>query len=164
MFTLLVVALIIIAVGLVGTVLPGLPGMPLVLAGIALFTICSEFRVIGPLQFAAFVLLGLLSMGLTVIGNLIGARKFGASRWGLLGAIVGLLLGLLLFGPFGFVIGPLLGAVAFELLKGRELNAALRSGAGVLVGYLFGTLAEVIIALGMTAWFVWSTWGVLTGR
>jgi uncharacterized protein YqgC (DUF456 family) len=62
------------------------------------------------------------------------------------------------------VIGPLLGALAFELLRGRDLTVALRSGAGVLVGYLLGTLAEVLIALGMTAWFVWSTWAVLTGQ
>lgn len=160
---LLLVSLLIVAVGLVGTVTPGLPGMPLVLAGIALFTLGSGFGVVGPLEFAGLVLLGLLGMGLNLLGNLVGARKLGASRIGMLGAVVGLLIGLFTLGPFGIVLGPLAGAVVAELLAGRELHAALRSGFGVLIGYLLGSLAEVLIALVMAGWFVWRTWGVLSG-
>ena len=163
MTELLLVSLLIVLVGLVGTVVPGLPGMPLVLGGIALFAIGSGFAVIGPLQLAAFVVLGLAGIGLNLLGNLIGARKFGASRVGMLGALVGLVIGILTLGPFGIVLGPLLGAVAAVLLQGRAANDALRSGVGVLIGYIFGSLAEVLIALVMAGWFVWSTWGVLTG-
>lgn len=160
---LLLLSLLIIAVGLIGTVTPGLPGMPLVLAGIGLFAIGSGLEVIGPLELGGFVLLGLVGMGLNLLGNLFGARKLGASRVGMLGAIVGLVIGLLTLGPFGIVLGPLVGAVVAELLTGRELNAALRSGFGVLIGYVLGSLAEILIALAMTGWFVWRTWGVLTG-
>jgi uncharacterized protein YqgC (DUF456 family) len=159
---LLVVALLLIGVGLVGTVVPGLPGMPLVLAGIALFAIGTSFSVIGPLQFAGFVLLGVLGMGLNYLGDLVGAQKFGASRYGLIGAILGLIPGLLLLGPFGVVIGPMIGAVAAEMLAGRDLNQALRSGFGVAVGYICGSLAEVLIALIMTGWFIASTFWLLS--
>jgi len=161
MFELWIIALIVIAVGVIGTVVPGLPGMPLLLGGITLFAIGTELRVIGPVQLAIFVALAIVALGLNYLGNLLGARKFGASRMGMLGALVGLVLGLILAGPFGLIIGPLLGAVAFELMKGRELAVALRSGVGVLVGYVFGALAEVVIALGMAAWFLWSTWGAI---
>jgi uncharacterized protein YqgC (DUF456 family) len=162
MFELWLVSLIVIAIGIVGTVVPGLPGMPLLLGGIALFSLGTELRIIGPFQFGLFIALGLLGLALNYVGHLLGARKFGASRMGLLGAVLGLIPGLLLAGPFGLIIGPLAGAVAFELMRGRELAEALRSGFGVLVGYLFGALAEVVIALGMAAWFVWSTWGTVT--
>lgn len=159
MFELWIVALIVIAVGIVGTVVPGLPGMLLVIGGIALFAIGTEFRVIGAFQFGLFMLVGLLGLGLDLLGNIIGARKFGASRLGMVGAVVGLVPGLLLAGPLGLVLGPLVGAVIFELLSGRELRLALRSGFGVVVGYLFGSLAEVVIALALAGWFFLSTFG-----
>lgn len=160
-FGLWIVALIIMAIGLLGTITPGLPGMPLILAGIVLFAFGTELRVLGLGQLVAFLLLGALGMGLNLLGSLLGARRFGISRFGMLGAIAGLVVGLLLAGPFGLVIGPLVGATAFEMMKGRELQAALRSGIGVLVGYVFGALAEVVIALAMTGWFIWSTWGAV---
>jgi uncharacterized protein YqgC (DUF456 family) len=162
MVELLIVSLLVVAVGLIGTVTPGLPGMPLVLGGVALFAIGSGFGVVGPLQLAAMVVLGLIGLGLNYLGNLLGARKFGASRMGMIGAIVGLIPGLLLLGPFGVVVGPMIGAVVFEMLAGRQLNAALRSGVGVLVGYILGSLAEVLLALIIAGWFVWTTHTILT--
>jgi uncharacterized protein len=147
--------------GLLGTVLPGLPGLPLVIAGGVVFAMGSGFAVIGPWQLAAFVGLGLLGIGLSLAGNLLGARVFGASRLGLLGALLGLFVGFFLAGPLGLLVGPLVGAIALELLAGRDLRAALRSGLGTLIGFLLGTLAEVAIALTLVGWFAWTTWGRL---
>jgi uncharacterized protein len=158
-----IIALLVIAVGLVGTVVPALPGMPLVLAGVALYSIGSGFNVVGPLAFAGLVGLGLVGLALNYLGNLVGARKFGASRMGLLGALVGLVLGLF-FPPFGLIIGPMLGALGFELARGRELKEAFRSSVGVLVGYLLGSLAEVVIAFIVAAIFVWLTFGPATAQ
>jgi uncharacterized protein len=163
MLGLWIVSLILMAIGLAGTVIPGLPGTALVLAGIALFTLGTGFELIGPIQFGLMVLLGLVGIGLDLVGNLVGARRFGASRRGLIGALLGLIPGLFLAGPFGLVLGPLVGAILFELLGGRELRSALRSGAGVVVGYLFGALAEVIIALILAGWFLVTTFGPVTG-
>lgn len=146
-------------VGLIGTVVPGIPGLPLVLAGGVLFAVGSGFDVIGPWQLGGFVGLGLLGMALSLVGNLLGARAFGASLFGVIGALVGLFVGFFLAGPIGILIGPLLGAVLAELARGRELREALRSGVGALLGYVFGTLAELAIALVLVAWFVWTTWG-----
>lgn len=137
--------------------------MPILIGGIALFALGTELRVIGLVQLLLFIGLGVVGIGLNVFGNLLGARTFGASRLGLLGALLGLVLGLVLLGPVGLIMGPLIGAVGFELVRGREMSSALRSGVGVLVGYLLGSLAEVMIALIMAGWFFWSTFGAVTG-
>ncbi len=152
------IAIGLMLVGLIGTVVPGIPGLPLVLAGGVLFTVGSGFDLIGPWQLGGFVGLGLLGMALSFLGNLLGARAFGASIFGVIGALVGLFVGFFLAGPIGLLIGPLLGAVLAELARGRELREALRSGVGALLGYVFGTLAEVAIALVLVGWFVWTTW------
>jgi uncharacterized protein YqgC (DUF456 family) len=158
------IAIGLILVGLIGTLVPGIPGLPLVVAGGAIFAVGSGFDVIGPWQLGGFVGLGLLGMALNFVGNLLGARAFGASIFGVLGALVGLFVGFFLAGPLGLLIGPLLGAILAELAHGRELREAVRSGVGALLGYVFGTLAEVAIALVLVAWFVWTTWGrVFTG-
>jgi uncharacterized protein YqgC (DUF456 family) len=155
-------AIALMLIGLIGTIVPGIPGLPLVLAGGVLFAVGSDFAVVGPWQLAGFVALALLGIGLSFVGNLLGARAFGASIYGVIGALVGLFVGFFLAGPFGLLIGPLLGAVLAELARGRELRVALRSGVGALLGYVFGTLAELAIALVLLAWFAWTTWGRVT--
>ncbi len=163
MTELFLVSMLVVAVGLIGTIVPGLPGMPLILGGIALFTIGNGFAVVGPFQFFLFVVLGLVAMGLNFLGNLIGAQKFGVSRIGLFGALLGLVIGFFVLPGLGIIVGPLLGATAAELLQGRAIRDALRSGFGVLIGYIFGSLAEVLIALIMVGWFVLTVWPQLTG-
>lgn len=161
MFELWLLALVLIAAGLLGTVAPGLPGLPLVLGGVALFALGTGFAVITPWQLALFVLFGLVGLGLSALGTLFGARRFGTSRTALVGALVGLLVGLVLLGPVGLVVGALIGAVTIELARVRRVGPAIRSGLGVLLGYLLGTVAEVVAALGLAAWFVWLTFGPL---
>jgi uncharacterized protein YqgC (DUF456 family) len=164
---LLLACLVLVAIGLIGTVVPGMPGLPLVLAGIVVYAVGSGFRVIGPGQLVLMVLLGLLGIGLSFVGTLVGARRFGASRAALLGALLGLVAGLVLLGPllgpFALILGPLGGAVVAEMWRGQELSAALRSGLGVLIGYVFGSLLEIIIAVSLVAWLLASVWGELTG-
>jgi uncharacterized protein YqgC (DUF456 family) len=161
-------ALLLIAVGVVGTVVPAVPGMPLLLAGVALYAIGTGFTVIDPALLAAFVLLGLVGMGLNYLGNIVGAQRFGASRLGLVGAVLGLIAGLFLLGafigPLAIVVGPMAGATLAELAQGRELRAAFKSGFGVFVGYILGSLAEVTIALLLAGWFLWLTWGAQAGQ
>jgi uncharacterized protein YqgC (DUF456 family) len=160
-------ALLLIVVGVVGTVLPAIPGMPLLLAGVVLFAVGTGFSVIDPPLLALFVLLGLLGMGLNYLGNLFGARRFGASRLALGGAVLGLVAGFFLLGallgPLAVAVGPVAGATLAELAQGREPRAAFRSGFGVFIGYILGSLAEVVIALMLAGWFLWLTWGAQSG-
>jgi uncharacterized protein YqgC (DUF456 family) len=81
------------------------------------------------------------------VAGIIGAQKYGASKSGIWGSIIGSLLGLFFFPPFGFLIGALVGAVAAEMLIGRKFEEAIKSGFGVLVGTFGGMVAKVFITI-----------------
>jgi uncharacterized protein YqgC (DUF456 family) len=88
----------------------------------------------------------------------LGAKRVGASRWGVAGAFVGLLAGLP-FGLVGILLGPFVGAALFEYLRDRDLGRAARVGGGTMVGFLLGTavkyaLAAAMLGLAVAAW-VW---------
>jgi hypothetical protein len=92
-------------------------------------------------------LLTALAIAIDYIAGIIGAQKYGASKSGIWGSIVGSLIGLFFFPPFGFLIGALSGAVAAEMLIGRKLEEAIKSGFGVLVGTFGGMVAKVFITI-----------------
>lgn len=81
-----------------------------------------------------------------------GTKKFGGSKRGVLGSMIGLLFGLFLFPPFGIIIGPFVGAVLGEITGGKDNKAALKAGLGSFVGFLLGTLMKLIVS-GMMAWY-----------
>ena len=85
-----------------------------------------------------------------------GARVAGGSRAAVLGAALGLLAGLFLAGPVGLVVGPFVGTVVFELLAGQAGGRAFRSGLGAAVGPVVRRLAELAVAVGLIASFVFS--------
>ncbi len=143
----LLLALALMAVGLVGTVLPALPGIALVLAGAVLYAVGTGFAVVGLGHVLLFAALTGLALVLDLAANVLGARVFGASRWGIMGAALGLIVGLAVGGPVGLILGPLLGAVALEVLSGQPLRRAFKSGVGAFVGFVLGTAAELVLAL-----------------
>lgn len=134
-------------VGIVGIVLPVLPGVPLAALGAVLAGWLTGFEALTATVLAWVVALALLAQVTDYIGNVIGAKHYGASRPGLWGGIVGSILGLVLLPPFGFLPGALLGAVGAELLTGREPAEALRAGVGALIGTLGGVLVKFIIVI-----------------
>jgi uncharacterized protein YqgC (DUF456 family) len=131
--------------GLAGLVVPVLPGSLLLVAAVVVLGWAGHFTRLGWPTIAVASALGLLMWLLDHLAGLLGARAFGASRWALLGGALGLVVGLF-FGLPGLVLGPVVGAVAFELWQGSDLRQAARSGAGVLLGFLAGTLAKLALA------------------
>jgi uncharacterized protein YqgC (DUF456 family) len=150
----LILALVLMAVGLVGTVVPVLPGISLVFGGALVYAVATNFQRVGLGHLALFAGLTLLAMALGFVAHALGARAFGGTRWGVVGAVVGLLVGLLVAGPLGLLLGPLLGAIALEAASGQPLRRAWRSGIGALVGVLLGTAAELTLALVIVISFV----------
>ena len=145
-------ALLVMLLGLIGSVLPGLPGTPLV------FLAAVGHRLYFAQASVSNLVLGVLA-GLTVVSLLLdfaatalGARKFGATWRGAVGAVVGGLCGLLLVFP-GIIIGPFIGALVLELLGGKEFRAAASAGVGATLGLLLGIISKVALTVVMAGLF-----------
>jgi uncharacterized protein YqgC (DUF456 family) len=143
--------------GLVGSVVPWMPGPLLIVAGALLWAVVTDFETVGIGQLALLAGLALLSFLLNFVVGAIGARRYGGSRWGVAGAIAGAIVGLF-FGPLGLLIGPVAGAVLAEMAHGATLAGGLRSGFGALVGLLAGLAADLVISLMMIGLFLWWVW------
>lgn len=148
---LLSVALIVI--GLLGTVLPALPGTALVLAGILLGAWIDDFTRVGPFSLALVTLLAVLAWVLDYVAALMGARRAGASRQALIGAALGTVAGLLM-GLVGVLFMPLVGAAVGEYWAHRDEQRAVRVGVATWLGLLAGLLAKVVLAFSMVGVFV----------
>lgn len=147
---------LLIVIGFLGTFLPVLPGTTLILAGSFLFYFTMGMESSG-LAWQGLVFIGilyLLSIALDWTSGALGAKWFGSSKWGILGAILGGILGLF-FGLPGLIIGPIAGVFLFEMLFAKkELKEAGNSTVGTVVGGIAGILGRVTLALGMITWFV----------
>jgi uncharacterized protein YqgC (DUF456 family) len=145
--TILLYALGVLAlvVGLVGVVVPVLPGAVALWGGVLLIAWAGQFQLVGAPTLAVTGLLAALMVAADWVAAALGARAFGASRWAVLGSTVGLLAGLFL-GPVGILAGPVVGAVVFELWKDPDLEKALKAGAGTFIGFLVGSVAKVVLA------------------
>jgi uncharacterized protein len=160
------VLVVVMGVGVIGAVVPGLPGTILIVTAIVIWGIAHGFAGLSiPIAVAVLVLLG--NMGVDLLATYLGARQAGASHWGQIGAIVGLFLGILgllpalpFGGPLlGILIGPLLGAIVGEYLYRRDLNLAVKAGIGIVVGSLIGNVIQGILAIVAVAVFLVTTWG-----
>ena len=148
-----ILSIILILVGLAGTVLPALPGTALVLGGIVLAAWIDDFTRIGTLTLAVVALLAVLAWVLDFVAGLLGAKKVGASRQALVGAALGTVVGLFM-GLVGVLFMPLVGAAIGEYLARRDQQHALRVGLATWLGILAGMLAKVVIAFMMVGIFV----------
>jgi uncharacterized protein YqgC (DUF456 family) len=141
------------AVGLIGTVVPILPGTSIILAAAIIHRLMlSAEKSIGWKTIVVLVLLTLLSYVFDFLGSYFGAKYFGATRWGAFGAIIGALIGLF-FGIIGLFAGPVIGAVAGEFIAGKRMIDAGRAGWGSLLGNLGAMIGRLVIALAMITIF-----------
>jgi len=159
---LFVLAGLLILVGLAGILLPLLPGIPLMFAGMLLAAWADGFRHLGWGLLAVLAALTLLSMALDFWATAHGARRVGASRMAMAGAALGTLVGLF-FGLPGLLLGPFIGALAGELLALRSLRAAAigqatRIGAGTWIGLLIGIALRFALAFAMLGLFAFAWW------
>ncbi|HHV75788.1 MAG TPA: DUF456 family protein [Syntrophothermus lipocalidus] len=141
-------------IGLAGTFLPVLPGIPVVFLAIAGYGWYEGFKVVTPKFLAIMAGLTVLSILVDYLAGLLGAKFFGSSPAGIWGAFVGGILGLVLGGPVGLVLGPWIGAFVGEYVKLRDVNKAWRVGVGTVVGIFTGVAAKVVIGLVMIIWFL----------
>ena len=150
------VAVILFAVGLIGTVLPVFPGTIIILAGAILHRMMlGPEKSIGWGTIAVLALLTLGSYALDFLSGYFGARYFGATKWGMFGALLGALIGVF-FGIAGLFVGPVIGAVAGEFIAGKRMIDAGRAGWGSLLGNLGAMIGKLFVALVMITIFFMS--------
>ena len=152
------VAVILILVGIAGVILPALPGLPLVFLGMLLAAWAGDFQQIGWVTLVVLGLLTLLSVAVDFFATLVGAKRVGASKKALWGAVLGTFIGIF-FGPIGLFAGPFVGALLGELWHGREIGQATKVGLGTWLGIVLGIVLKLGVAFAMLglfafAWFV----------
>ncbi|BAY35903.1 hypothetical protein NIES2111_02210 [Nostoc sp. NIES-2111] len=158
-------------VGIVGAVVPAIPGTSLILIAIIIWGIVSSSFAAIKIPLIVTVIVLILSIGVDFLAGYLGAKQAGASKWGQIGAFVGLLLGF--FGllpalPFGgpllgILFGPLLGAIVGEYIYRKEFWLAVKAGIGIVVGTLIGNLIQGVLAIAAVAVFLFTTWSQVFG-
>ncbi|HRN61838.1 MAG TPA: DUF456 domain-containing protein [Luteimonas sp.] len=156
------IALLLVLVGLAGTILPALPGLPLVFAGMLLAAWAGGFEQIGFWTLLVLAVLTMLSIGIDFLASAAGAKRVGASRLAVVGAVVGTFVGLF-FGFVGVFVGPFVGAVVGELIDrrsigGDDLGKATKVGVGTWLGIFVGIVLKLTLAFAMIGIFVLSWW------
>jgi uncharacterized protein YqgC (DUF456 family) len=158
----LTIAVLVMLIGLVGVLLPVLPGLILVWLGILVYALLEGFAAIDPLTFAVLTLLAVVGITADIWMTQLGARLGGAS-WrsqllGLLGGLVGAILFFFLGGitaGLGALIGSVVGVFVGEYLRYDDWNQALRSGAGWMLGWLASVVFQFVIGGVMIIVFIW---------
>jgi uncharacterized protein len=132
-------------VGLAGVVLPAVPGSVLLALGAVLVAWAEDFRRVSGWTVAVCAVLAAAIWATDLVAAALGAKAFGASRWAVIGAGIGLLVGMFLGLP-GIVLGPAVGAVALEYARDPDFERAMKAGAGAFLGFVLGTAVKVSLA------------------
>ena len=148
---------VLIAVGLAGALVPALPGIPLIMGGIWLIAAVDGYRHLGLWWLLGIGLAGAVGLTLDLVAGALGAKRVGASKQAVWGALVGTVIGLF-FGLPGLLLGPFFGAVAGELTAGNSILRSTHIGAGAWLGLIFGTIIKLVASLMMVALFGAGWW------
>jgi uncharacterized protein YqgC (DUF456 family) len=152
-----VFAAALILTGLFGAIMPGLPGIPLIFAGIWLAAGVDDYRHVGLGWLIGIAGVGAAGFTLDLLAGALGAKRAGASRQAVWGALADTLIGLF-FGLPGLLLGPFLGAAAGELAAGHSVLRSTHVGVNAWVGLIFGTLVKLVSSLIMVALFGAGWW------
>jgi len=151
-YVLLILGIFLMVIGIIGCLVPVLPGPPLSYLGLILLHV-SRF---GQFSSTVLIILAIVTVIVTVLDYIVpiwGTKRFGGSKYGTRGATVGLIIGFFL-GPVGIITGPLIGAIVGELIFKDDMKYALKAGFGSLFGFLTGIGLKLATSLVLTFYFV----------
>ncbi|MFC2151662.1 DUF456 domain-containing protein [Bacteroidota bacterium] len=152
-YFLLAIAIILIIFGLIGCILPIIPGPPLSFIGILIlhFTEFAEYST------NFLLILAFVAIIVTVMDYIVpiwGTKKFGGTKAGMWGATIGMIIGIIFLGPLGLILGPLVGAIIGESIKGANNKDAFKAGIGAFVGFLMGVGLKLAASIYITWHFI----------
>jgi uncharacterized protein len=146
-------AIVLVVAGIAGTVLPALPGAPLVFGGLLLAAYAGGFQKVGVVTLVVLGVLTLIAMAVDYLATALGAKRAGASGKAIVGAVLGTLVGIFFALP-GLILGPFIGAVIGEYIARRDLEQAGRAGIGTWLGLLIGTAVKIAVVFTMLGVFI----------
>ncbi len=150
---LIALGIVLLILGLIGCIVPFLPGPPL--SYIALLML--QLRTESPFSAWFLIIMALIVIAITVIDYIVpvwGTKKIGGTKYGMWGSTIGLILGLFIFPPWGIIIGPFLGAFVGEIINNQNTNKALKSALGSFLGFVAGTLLKLVTSIVITYYFI----------
>lgn len=147
-----IIVVVLVLAGIAGTLLPWLPGVPLVFGALLLAAWMDDFVRVSAFTVAVLGVLMALALLADLLASALGAERVGASRKAVIGAAVGTAVGIF-FGLAGLLLGPFVGAVVGELMTKSDVERATRAGIGTWVGLLLGTVAKLALAFTMVGVF-----------
>ena len=153
---LLILAFLCLIIGIIGCIVPGLPGTPIAYVGLLIAQ--ATDRVDFSWQF--LLIWGVVVVVISVLDYVVpawGTKHYGGTKWGVWGSTIGVFIGLF-FGAIGVILGPLVGAILGELIAGKQLAEALKAGWGSFIVILFGTILKLIACGLMTVALIQAIW------
>lgn len=149
---LIIIGIILLLIGFAGCIIPGIPGPPIAYIGILI----QIFKTENPFTTKFLIIWAFIVAGVSVLDYIvpvIGTKKFGGSKRGIWGSIIGLFIGIFFFPPIGLIIGPFLGAFIGELTGGKETQSALKAGFGSFIGFITGVVLKLAVTGVMAYYF-----------
>jgi uncharacterized protein YqgC (DUF456 family) len=157
--TIVVITWILIIIGLAGTIIPGLPGVGLVFGGILLYALYFGVDTVGLMTLILLGVVTAFTFIIDLLAGIYGAKRFGATKAGIIGSAVGGILGLMILSLPGLFLGVFLGAIAGEhFFAKKNLEEAMKAGYGSILGFLGGTIIKLILAIIMVLVFAFRVW------
>ncbi len=150
-----IITVLLIITGIVGSIIPFLPGEPLILLGAIVYGLGFGFDRIGIVIYVILAVLTAFSLVVNYVATSIGAKKLGASIFGMIGAVLGAVIGFLVGNIIGLLIGPFIGAFIGELIRTGKVEISIKAGLGAVLGFFAGSLMRFLISLFMTGLIVY---------
>lgn len=150
-----VVAALLVLVGLAGSILPILPGIPIIFGGLWLAAWVDGYQHAGGWTLGIIAVLGVIGLLLDFVAGALGAKRVGASQMAVWGALIGTIVGMFM-GLVGLLVGPFLGALVGELASGNSVLRSTHVSIGTWIGMLLGTLAKLVLSFMMIGVFLFA--------
>lgn len=147
-------ALIVMAVGVLGVIMPLIPGLPLVWGAAFAYAHFTGYKLITHSYLLYFGIASAVLIVLEYVFRSVGAAKMGSSKWGMFGAFVGMVVGIVIGTLPSLILGPMIGATLFEMMLGKGFFKSLKAGCGTFIAFMIGTILQLALALIMIGVFV----------
>ena len=152
-YVFIIIGIVLVLAGLVGSIAPGLPGPPLSYLGLIMLELAQDERLFST---SFLITLAIITLVVTIAENILpvlGAKVYKASKQGIWGAIIGLIIGTFFFPPLGLIFGVFIGAVAGEILAGKKHGQALKAGLATFLGNILAMVIKLALSILIAFYF-----------